>query len=151
MIPDRSLLFPHTLKDTHTPAYPCCFTTPSPTTLCCIPSRKQVVNERQDQPAVSSTSSSSIIGVSIWRHGCEFRAGKQRRHLGELKGDFLERQTHDLTILFLFAYFDVFVCILLHTVFLNSVDLFSVGLVVGPRSCNPSLLKIAHFVLLQKA
>jgi hypothetical protein len=150
MIPDRSLLFPHTLKDTHTPAYPCCFTTPSPTTLCCIPSRKQVVNERQDQPAVSSTSS-SIIGVSIWRHGCEFRAGKQRRHLGELKGDFLERQTHDLTILFLFAYFDVFVCILLHTVFLNSVDLFSVGLVVGPRSCNPSLLKIAHFVLLQKA
>lgn len=93
--------FPLTHKDTHTPAYPCCFISRSLSTLCYVPSCQQLATERQHLPASSSSSYHHYHPRRYFtgRHGCNIGRGTSAASW-EAKGDFSGVAGYDFTILF---------------------------------------------------
>lgn len=99
--------FPLNHKDTHTPAYPQCFTSRSLSTPCYVPSWQQLATKRQDLPASSSSYHHyHPRRYFTGRHGCNLGRGSSAASW-EAKGDFSGVAGYDFTILFFFMLLSV--------------------------------------------
>ena len=151
MIPTEPY-FPLAHKDTHTPAYPCCFTSPSLSTTCCLPSCKQLVTERHNTSQHYHHIIITILGVTS--PGDMAAKGNIGGILGNKGGFFWSGRLWFLRSSFLYAFkyvllsFEFCVCILSP----NFVRLGLVWLLLAfwSWSCTFFCSDCTSFLLLQR-